>query len=85
MRRHEIGFVFQAYNVLPVLTAEENITLPQRIGNQQVDRGWLETLIDTVHLGERRSAAGERVPLSRCPGRVLTADRRSPRRRAQRG
>jgi putative ABC transport system ATP-binding protein len=54
MRRHEIGFVFQAYNLLPVLTAEENITLPLRIGNEKVDRAWLETLIETVHLGDRR-------------------------------
>jgi putative ABC transport system ATP-binding protein len=54
MRRREIGFVFQAYNLLPVLTAEENITLPLRIGNEDVDRDWLETLIDTVGLGERR-------------------------------
>jgi putative ABC transport system ATP-binding protein len=54
MRRHQIGFVFQAYNLLPVLTAEENITLPLRIGNEQVDADWLETLIETVHLGDRR-------------------------------
>ena len=54
MRRHEIGFVFQAYNLLPVLTAEENITLPLRIGHEDVDRDWLETLIDTVHLDDRR-------------------------------
>jgi putative ABC transport system ATP-binding protein len=54
MRRREIGFVFQAYNLLPVLTAEENITLPLRIGRTEVDRDWLDTLIDTVHLGDRR-------------------------------
>jgi putative ABC transport system ATP-binding protein len=54
LRRHEIGFVFQAYNLLPVLTAEENITLPVRIGNEEVDADWLETLIETVHLGDRR-------------------------------
>jgi putative ABC transport system ATP-binding protein len=54
MRRREIGFVFQAYNLLPVLTAEENITLPLRIGNEHVDRAWLETLIETVRLGDRR-------------------------------
>ncbi len=54
MRRHDIGFVFQAYNLLPVLTAEENITLPLRIGNEKVDRDWLEALIETVHLGDRR-------------------------------
>ena len=54
MRRHEIGFVFQAYNLLPVLTAEENITLPLRIGSEPVDRDWLELLVDTVRLGDRR-------------------------------
>jgi putative ABC transport system ATP-binding protein len=54
LRRHEIGFVFQAYNLLPVLTAEENVTLPLRIGHEDVDRDWLETLIETVHLGDRR-------------------------------
>ena len=54
MRRDAIGFVFQAYNLLPVLTAEENITLPLRIGNAPVDRDRLEMLIDTVHLGDRR-------------------------------
>jgi putative ABC transport system ATP-binding protein len=54
MRRHSIGFVFQTYNLLPVLTAEENITLPLRIGRADVDSEWLETLIDTVHLGDRR-------------------------------
>jgi putative ABC transport system ATP-binding protein len=54
MRRDAIGFVFQAYNLLPVLTAEENITLPLRIGNEPVDRDRLEMLLDTVHLGDRR-------------------------------
>jgi putative ABC transport system ATP-binding protein len=54
MRRRQIGFVFQAYNLLPVLTAEENITLPLRIGRADVDHDWLDTLIDTVHLGDRR-------------------------------
>jgi putative ABC transport system ATP-binding protein len=55
MRRDAIGFVFQTDNLLPVLTAEENITLPLRIGNEPVDRDRLEMLIDTVHLGERRA------------------------------
>ena len=55
LRRRSVGFVFQAYNLLPVLTAEENITLPLRIGGKRADRDWLETLIDAVGLGDRRT------------------------------
>jgi putative ABC transport system ATP-binding protein len=55
LRRRSVGFVFQAYNLLPVLTAEENITLPLRIGGRRPDREWLETLIDAVGLGDRRT------------------------------
>jgi putative ABC transport system ATP-binding protein len=55
LRRRSVGFVFQAYNLLPVLTAEENITLPLRIGGERVDRDWLETLIEAVGLGDRRT------------------------------
>ena len=55
LRRRSVGFVFQAYNLLPVLTAEENITLPLRIGGVRPDREWLETLIDAVGLGDRRT------------------------------
>jgi len=53
LRRHEVGFVFQSYNLLPVLSAEENITLPMKIGGGEPDREWLETLIDTVGLDAR--------------------------------
>lgn len=55
LRRRSVGFVFQAYNLLPVLSAEENITLPLRIGGERADRGWLETLIGAVGLGDRRT------------------------------
>jgi putative ABC transport system ATP-binding protein len=55
LRRRSVGFVFQAYNLLPVLTAEENITLPLRIGGERPDREWLETLIDAVGVGDRRA------------------------------
>jgi putative ABC transport system ATP-binding protein len=55
LRRRQVGFVFQSYNLLPVLSAEENITLPLRIGGVHVDRDWLETLIAAVGLGDRRT------------------------------
>ena len=55
LRRRKVGFVFQSYNLLPVLSAEENITLPLRIGGTPVDRDWLETLIAAVGLGDRRT------------------------------
>ena len=55
LRRREVGFVFQSYNLLPVLSAEENITLPLRIGGLRVDREWLEALIAAVGLGDRRA------------------------------
>jgi putative ABC transport system ATP-binding protein len=55
LRRRQIGFIFQSYNLLPVLSAEENITLPLRIGGSRVDRAWLDTLIDQVGLGDRRT------------------------------
>jgi putative ABC transport system ATP-binding protein len=55
LRRSQVGFVFQSYNLLPVLSAEENITLPLRIGGTRIDRVWLDTLIDAVGLGDRRA------------------------------
>jgi putative ABC transport system ATP-binding protein len=55
LRREKIGFIFQAFNLLPVLTAEENITLPLTIAGRDIDRAWVETLIDKVGLGDRRT------------------------------
>ena len=54
LRRRAVGFIFQAYNLLPVLTAEGNITLPLRIGGRKPDPEWLEQLIEAVGLAERR-------------------------------
>jgi putative ABC transport system ATP-binding protein len=54
LRRREVGFVFQSYNLLPVLTAEENITLPVTIGGGEPDRDRLEMLIESMGLAERR-------------------------------
>jgi putative ABC transport system ATP-binding protein len=55
LRRDKIGFVFQAFNLLPVLTAEENIVLPLSIAGRKPDDQWLETLIGAVGLGDRRT------------------------------
>ena len=55
LRRSKVGFIFQSYNLLPVLTAEENVLLPLRIAGERADPAWLETLIDTIGLGDRRT------------------------------
>jgi putative ABC transport system ATP-binding protein len=55
LRRETIGFVFQFFNLLPMLTAEENITLPLAIAGAKVDREWLEELLDTVGIKDRRN------------------------------
>jgi putative ABC transport system ATP-binding protein len=53
LRRERIGFVFQAYNLVPTLTAGENITLPLDIAGRDVDRAWFDTVVDTVGLRDR--------------------------------
>jgi putative ABC transport system ATP-binding protein len=55
LRRNKLGFVFQFFNLLPVLTAEENLVLPLSIAGRKPDREWLEQLVQTVGLGERRT------------------------------
>jgi putative ABC transport system ATP-binding protein len=53
LRRDRLGFVFQAYNLVPVLTAEENILLPLTLAGKKPDRAWLDQLIAAVGLGDR--------------------------------
>jgi putative ABC transport system ATP-binding protein len=53
LRRDHIGFVFQAFNLVPTLTALENITLPSRLAKRSVPREWLDTLVATVGLEPR--------------------------------
>jgi putative ABC transport system ATP-binding protein len=53
LRRERIGFVFQAYNLVPTLTAGENITLPLDIAGRDVDRAWFDEVVDTVGLRDR--------------------------------
>src|SRR6185437_15372213 len=55
LRRDRIGFVFQAFNLLPTLSALENITLPMTLAGATPDRDWLETVIGTVGLAGRLS------------------------------
>ena len=54
LRRETIGFVFQFFNLLPMLTAEENVTLPLAIAGRKPDPAWLEELLDTVGIADRR-------------------------------
>ena len=84
-----IGFVFQFYNLLPMLTAEENVKLPLSVAGEKVDQAWFDELMAKVGLSERlqppplralgRPAAARRG----CPLARLAADRRL-RRRADR-
>jgi putative ABC transport system ATP-binding protein len=53
LRRERIGFVFQSFNLIPTLTALENITLPRSLAGKKVDRDWLDTVVDTVGLRDR--------------------------------
>jgi putative ABC transport system ATP-binding protein len=55
LRREKLGFIFQFFNLLPVLTAEENVVLPVSIAGGKVDRGWLDQLVRTVGLEDRRT------------------------------
>ena len=53
LRRERVGFVFQAFNLIPTLTALENITLPITLAGRHPDRAWLDTVVDTVRLRDR--------------------------------
>ncbi len=55
LRRDKLGFVFQFFNLLPVLTAEENLVLPLSIAGRKPDREWVDQLIRTVGLEDRRT------------------------------
>jgi putative ABC transport system ATP-binding protein len=53
LRRERIGFVFQAFNLVPTLSAKENILLPISLGGGAVDQAWFDEVIDTIDLGGR--------------------------------
>lgn len=53
LRRDRVGFIFQTFNLLPVLSARENILLPLSIAGRQVDQEWFDQLVETVGIGNR--------------------------------
>ena len=60
LRRDRIGFIFQAFNLIPTLTAAENITLPMRLAGRKPDRAWLDNVVDTVGLRPPPAATARR-------------------------
>src|SRR5689334_4750381 len=77
VRRDRIGFIFQTYNLIPTLTALENITLPAALAGRDEDKQWLDQIIDTVRLRERLThrpselsgGQQQRVAVARAPAR----------------
>ncbi|HIX98017.1 MAG TPA: ABC transporter ATP-binding protein [Candidatus Dorea intestinigallinarum] len=55
-RRNKVGFVYQNFNLIPMLTVEENILFPLEMGNERPDRAFFEELVETLGLGDRLSA-----------------------------
>jgi putative ABC transport system ATP-binding protein len=55
LRRKRVGFIFQAFNLLPTLSAEENVLLPLRLAGRKADRDWVEAVIERVGLADRRT------------------------------
>ncbi len=53
LRRNRVGFIFQQFNLLPTLSAEENITLPLAIAKRKPDQAWFDLVVDAVGLGDR--------------------------------
>lgn len=53
LRREQVGFVFQAFNLVPTLTARENIVLPLRLGGREPDPAWFDAVITSLALGHR--------------------------------
>ena len=55
VRRDRLGFIFQSFNLLPTLSAEENILLPQRLAHRKPQRDWYDAVISTLGIGDRLS------------------------------
>ena len=61
LRRDKVGFVFQAFNLIPTLTASENITLPLDIAGRDVDRAWFDQVVDTIGIRDRLGPSAVRA------------------------
>ena len=74
LRRERVGFIFQAFNLIPTLSAKENIVLPQRLGGATTDPEWLSQVIAAVGLQDRLShrpnelSGGQQQWLVQCAG-----------------
>jgi putative ABC transport system ATP-binding protein len=55
LRRDKVGFVFQAFNLIPTLSAVENVTLPMALAGRRPEAGWIDTVIDAVNMRDRLS------------------------------
>jgi len=53
LRRDRVGFVFQSFNLVPTITAEENITLPLLLAGRKADQAWLDKIVETMGIGDR--------------------------------
>ncbi|HVL05018.1 MAG TPA: ABC transporter ATP-binding protein [Acidimicrobiales bacterium] len=53
LRRDRVGFIFQAYNLVPTLTARENITLPMTLAGRKGDKAWIDTVVEVMKIGDR--------------------------------
>ena len=95
LRRHQIGFIFQSFNLLPMFTAEQNIVMPLTLAGEKPDRQWLNLLVETLGLKERLNhrpnelsgGQQQRVAIARAlitKPQLVFADRQ-PRLRVQRG
>ena len=64
LRRDRLGFIFQSFNLLPTLTAEENITLPQDIAGHTIDRAWFDEVIGRLGMEDQVAAFVRTVPVT---------------------
>jgi putative ABC transport system ATP-binding protein len=55
LRREKVGFVFQFFNLLPMLSAEQNVVLPLKLAGESLDQGWIDDVIASVGLADRRA------------------------------
>jgi putative ABC transport system ATP-binding protein len=55
LRRDRVGFIFQSFNLVPTLSTEENVVLPERLAGRKADSAWVDSVLDRVGLAERRT------------------------------